>query len=174
MSGPQVYAKTAKALEEIQSKKYKLKPKVRNLLFLIDGSKPVVAVAEMSRQLGMSDSELIDLETDGFIVKTVAADVPAGGQSAGAPARAGAAPTAIKEEAAADEAGKFRVAKKYMNDTIVNLLGLKAFFFTLKLEKCGTRADLAQLLDSYGQAIAKASNIETSKVLVRRARELVS
>ena len=167
MSGAMVYAKTAKALEEIQTKKYKLKPKIRNLLFLIDGTKPVDSVNEMSRQLGMSNSELAELEADGFIVKSGAAEQGAG-------QAADAAATAVTEDLGTDEAGRFRVAKKYMNDTIVNLLGLKAFFFTLKLEKCGTRADLAKLLDDYGQAIAKASNVETSKVLVRRARELVS
>jgi hypothetical protein len=73
-----------------------------------------------------------------------------------------------------DEAGKFRVAKKYMNDTIVNSLGLKAFFFTLKLEKCATRADLAELLSDYAAALTKASNVETAKVLQKRARELLS
>ena len=161
MSGAQVYAKTVKAQEEIQTKKYKLKPKVRNLLFLIDGNKSVEVVTEMSRQLGMTDSELMDLESDGFIVK------------AGTGGSAGAAALVV-DEVAVDEAGKFRIAKKYMNDTIVNSLGLKAFFFTLKLEKAGNRADLAGLLDDYGKAITKASNVETAKVLVRRARELVS
>lgn len=163
MSGAVVYAKTAKALEEIQTKKYKLKSKARNLLFLIDGTKPVDSVTEMSRQLGISNSELVELETDGFIVK-----------SGGAGEAANADSAAVSEDLGTDEAGRFRVAKKYMNDTIVNSLGLKAFFFTLKLEKCGTRADLANLLDDYGKAIAKASNVETAKVLVRRARELVS
>ena len=157
-----VYAKTSKAVEEIQTKKYKLKPKARNLLFLIDGNKSVEAIDEMSRQLGLSDSELGELETGGFIVK-------AGSASAGA-----AVPGAVREEVQTDEAGKFRVAKKYMNDTIVNSLGLKAFFFTLKLEKCSTRADLGALLDEYAQALAKATNPETAKVLQKRARELLS
>ena len=161
MSMTMVYAKTGKAIEEIQSKKYRLKPKTRNLLFLVDGTKSVEAIDEMSRQLGMSNSELGELEAEGFIVKS-------------APAGAAGAAVGVREEMATDEVVRFRIAKKYMNDTIVNSLGLKAFFFTLKLEKCGTRADLSTLLDDYGQALAKASNIETSKVLVRRARELLA
>lgn len=165
MSAMAVYAKTPKALEEIQSKKYRLKSKARNLLFLIDGHKPVDKVAEMARALGLLGNELDELEADGFIVKSA--------DGAGAAAATPAAPGA-SDEVGSDEAGKFRVAKKYMNDTIVNTLGLKAFFFTLKLEKCGNRADLAQLLEEYGKAIAKASNVETAKVLVSRARELTS
>ena len=157
-----VYAKTSKAVEEIQTKKYKLKPKARNLLFLIDGNKSVEAIDEMSRQLGLTNSELGELEADGFIVKS-------GGVAGAAPAA-----TAVQDEVQTDEAGKFRVAKKYMNDTIVNSLGLKAFFFTLKLEKCATRADLAELLSDYAAALTKASNIETAKVLQKRARELLS
>ncbi|HEY4370441.1 MAG TPA: hypothetical protein VGN52_00755 [Burkholderiales bacterium] len=156
----QVYAKTGKAVEEIQTKKYKLKPKARNLLFLIDGSKSVESIDEMSRQLGLSADELGELESGGFIVKSGS--------------EGGVAAAAVHEEVQTDEAGKFRVAKKYMNDTIVNSLGLKAFFFTLKLEKCGTRADLAALLEDYGQALAKASNVETAKVLQKRARELLA
>jgi hypothetical protein len=162
MSTAQVYAKTGKAVDEIQTKKYKLKPKARNLLFLIDGSKSVEAIDEMSRQLGLSDAELGELVSDGFIVKSESAST---GASAGA---------AVREERQIDEAGKFRVAKKYMNDTIVNSLGLKAFFFTLKLEKCGTRADLGLLLDDYAKALAKASNVETANVLQKRARELLA
>jgi len=161
MSAVMVYAKTTKAVEEIQTKKYKLKPKARNLLFLIDGNKSVEAIDEMSRQLGLSNSELGELESGGFIVKSGAAG-------------AADAPTAVREEVQTDEAGKFRVAKKYMNDTIVNSLGLKAFFFTLKLEKCATRADLAELIPDYTAALAKASNPETAKVLQKRARELIA
>ena len=163
MSVAMVYAKTSKAVEEIQTKKYKLKPKARNLLFLIDGSKSVEAIDEMSRQLGLSNSELGELEADGFIVKSGSADTGAT-----------QAATAVREEVQTDEAGKFRVAKKYINDTIVNSLGLKAFFFTLKLEKCATRADLAELLPDYAAALTKASNVETAKVLQKRARELLS
>jgi hypothetical protein len=162
MTTAQIYAKTDKAVDEIQTKKYKLKPKARNLLFLIDGSKSVEAVDEMSRQLGLSDAELGELVSEGFIVKSGSA--AAGAVSGGA----------VREEAQGDEAGRFRVAKKYMNDTIVNSLGLKAFFFTLKLEKCGTRADLSLLLDDYAKALAKASNVETANVLQKRARELLA
>ena len=163
MSVAQVYAKTSKAVEEIQTKKYKLKPKARNLLFLIDGHKSVEAIDEMSRQLGLTNSELGDLEAGGFIIKS-------GKTESGGVAASGA----VREEVEKDEPGRFRVAKKYMNDTIVNSLGLKAFFFTLKLEKCSTRADLGALLDEYAQALAKATNPETAKVLQKRARELLT
>jgi len=162
MTAALIYAKTSKAVEEIQTKKYKLKPKARNLLFLIDGHKSVEAIDQMSRQLGLSNSELGELESDGFIVKTGSADTPDTGTRA------------VRDEVAVDEAAKFRVAKKYMNDTIVNSLGLKAFFFTLKLETCATRADLSKLVDGYSAALAKASNIETAKVLEKRARELLA
>lgn len=161
MSATLVYAKTNKAVEEIQTKKYKLQPKARNLLFLVDGSKSVEAIDEMSRQLGLSQDDLGKLEAEGFIVRS--------GTEAAA-----AAPQAVREEVLTDEAGKFRVAKKYMNDTIVNSLGLRAFFFTLKLEKAGNRADLAQLLPDYETALAKATNKETAKVLHKRAKELLS
>jgi len=160
MNAAQVYFKTDKALEEIKTKKYKLKPKIRNLLFLIDGHKSVSAVNEMSQQLGVSDVDLLDLQNSGFIIKSSVTE------SANAAVTAAATPPM-------DEAARFRVAKQYMNDTIVNSLGLKAFFFTLKLEKAGNRADLAEMLEAYGEALAKAADAPAANLLVRRARELL-
>jgi len=164
MDKVQLYVKTDKALEEIRSKKYKVKPKLRNLLFLIDGSKSVETITEISGQLGMNAEELASLESDGFIARVD------GGEAEGA-----AHPLMAEEEPApTDEAGKFRVAKKYMNDTVVNVLGFRAFMFTLKLEKAGTRLDLLDLINEYGNSITKATNPETAKVLARRANELLA
>ena len=44
-----------------------------------------------------------------------------------------------------DQVAHFRVAKAFMNETIVDALGIRAFMFTLKLEKCATGADLVLL-----------------------------
>ena len=164
MDKAQLYIKTEKAFEEIRSKKYKVKPKLRNLLFLIDGSKSIGAIREISVQLGMSAEELDSLEEDGFIARADDIQAQALAQSR----------LADEADVPTDEAGRFRVAKKYMNDTAVNVLGFRALFFTLKLEKAGTRADLITLVNEYGNSITKATNLETAKVLARRANELLA
>lgn len=69
---------------------------------------------------------------------------------------------------------KFRAALKFMNDSAVDLLGLRAFFFTLKLEKCYTPQDLLALLPDFSKAIAKSNGPEMARALEDRARQLLS
>jgi hypothetical protein len=60
-----------------------------------------------------------------------------------------------------------------MNTTIVDALGIKSFFFTMKLERAGVVADLVALIEPYEQAIAKAEGDEHAKVLVGHLREML-
>ena len=57
---------------------------------------------------------------------------------------------------------RFLQTKKLMNDTAVDALGLRAFLFTLKLEKCSTIADLQAMLPDFGKALSKS--LEPAKV----------
>ena len=87
----------------------------------------------------------------------------------------GSAPAATpSREVSKDELARFRAAKTFINETIVDALGVRAFFFTLKLERCSTRADLARLLPDYAKAIAKFRGEAETRLLVERATELVS
>jgi hypothetical protein len=65
------------------------------------------------------------------------------------------------------------MAQKFMNDTAVNALGIKAFFFTLKLEKCATVDDLRELVEPYRAAIAKGSGPDEAEVMARRVLEML-
>jgi hypothetical protein len=100
--------------------------------------------------------------------------------------RVGAPPTANPEERRAtvraptegdvktlDPVARFRKAQQFMNDTAVNALGLKAFFFTLKLEKCATVDDLRPLADAYREAITKGSGEEEAEVLSQRLQAML-
>ena len=60
-----------------------------------------------------------------------------------------------------------------MNDTIVDALGIRAFGFTLKLERCATADDLVPLLPAYTEALLKKLDREAVRALVERTRELL-
>ena len=60
-----------------------------------------------------------------------------------------------------------------MNVSVVNALGLKSFFFTLKLERAGNVADLRELVEAYKAAIAKASGQAEAEVLTERLLEML-
>ena len=61
-----------------------------------------------------------------------------------------------------------------MNETVVDALGIRAFLFTLKLEKCATATDLATLLPGYAEALLKKLDREAVRAMVERAREFIA
>ena len=162
--------KTAKGKEEIQSRRYKLAGKLRTLLILVDGSRSATQLADDGRKLGAPEDALIVLMRDGFVV-------PAAGVEAANDSRIGDAEAQVASGDARviDEYERFRVAKQFMNETAVdNLGGLKKFTFTLKLERCSVRADLANLMAEYEAAMTKEIGRDATGVLVSKMRTLLA
>jgi DNA-binding FrmR family transcriptional regulator len=151
------FARTQKGHDEIVNQRKTLKGKLRTILFLIDPAKPLDAIQQQVALMGGSPDALAQLVAEGYI-----AEVGGAGASV-APA----------VSATDDELASFRVAKAFMNDAIVDALGMRAFVFTLRLERCVTRADLATLLPDYTQALAKKLDKNAALALVERTRELL-
>jgi hypothetical protein len=152
------FARTEKGHGEIVQGRRNLRGKARTLLFLIDPAKSAEQIEQQAAQIGAAYEELAQLIHDGYIVEL--------GTEAPTPAN-----DAIAGEV--DEVGRFRIAKAFMNDTIVDALGIRAFVFTLRLERCATREDLKALLSDYAQALAKKRSQADATVLLDRTRELL-
>src|SRR5262249_36308492 len=120
-------------------------------LILTDGQKSAADLRAAAQRMLVKGDCLELLESQGFIEP--------------AQARA-AAPVG-------DEFTRFRAAKGFMNETVVNALGIRSFFFTMKLEKCATREDLRNILGDYSVAIAKGAGSAEAEVLTERAQELL-
>ena len=162
--------KTAKGVEEIATKKYKLPSRTRTLLILIDGVKTLAVMSEMAIKLGLPAAQIDELIEQGFVEVKAAPAAVLAGSPAGAGDNLMPSPSVAGPGPPANEYEAFRIAKQFMNDTIVNSLGIKAFFFTLKLEKCSNRQELSDLLQQYTKALAKSSGVEEAEVLTQRAR----
>jgi hypothetical protein len=158
MAAGDIYRKTEKGQAEIRDRKLKLSPRLRTMLILIDAARPEFMLKEEGARIGAPPDFLQQLAAAGLIER-------AGG---------GAAPASAAPAVPADEFTRFREAKQFMNTTIVDALGMKSFFFTLKLERASTRADLRELVEPYEQAIAKAEGEESAEVLVTRLREMLA
>jgi hypothetical protein len=167
MAAADIYRKTAQGTAEISSRKLKLGPRLRTMLILIDGVQPELILREEAAKVGAPPDFLDELLRLKLIEKAGRAPVAA---PAGASAP-GAVPAAKPEESGEFE--RFRAAKDFMNVTIVDALGIKSFFFTLKLERAGTRVDLRELAQSYREAIAKAEGEEQAAVLAGRLAEML-
>jgi hypothetical protein len=109
--------------------------------------------------LGVTDATVEQLQTLGFI-----APKPK-------PAPATAAAPAPKTPA--PEPDRVFVARQFLNETAVNAVGLRSYFFTLKLERAWSLAELRLLLPDYEKIVAKTGRIE-GELLLRRARELTA
>ncbi len=163
MGAASIYAKTPLGVQEVTSRKMKLAPRLRTMLILIDGQQPAFILQEEAAKIGAPDDFLGQLESLQLVEVAGTATVETATAKA---ASAGAGPQ--------DEFGRFRQAKDFMNVTIVTALGLKSFFFTLKLEKASSRADLRELAESYRAAIAKSSSDEEAEVLASRLADMLA
>ena len=61
-----------------------------------------------------------------------------------------------------------------MNDAVVDALGLRAFFFTLKIERTGNLDDLRGLLPEYTRQLRRAHGPEVADELIGRAGQLLA
>lgn len=158
MNHTDIILKTAKGAGEVKARSRSLPHRLRTMLILIDGSLNVEQLQHAAIKLGVPADFLESLEQQGLItVHASASEAPI---------------AAVQPEVS--EAERFRAAQKFMNDTVVDSLGFRAFFFTLKLEKCFSRTDLVRLIDDYTKAIAKGSGEEVAGVLRARAREFLA
>jgi hypothetical protein len=172
MADNRIFRKTEKGSEEIVSRKYKLAPKLRTILILMDGKTSVDTLAEVTRHMGLPDDYLAYMEKEGFI-SALDADSPYT-SAPGTPGEAGAGSVAASGPAASQNpVTRFRQAQRFMNNTVVDAIGVRSFFFTLKLERCSTTNELAELLGEYTRLIAKGDGEDMAALLTERARDLL-
>ncbi len=169
-----IFAKTTAGTDEVRARLLGLPQRLRTVLIMADGSHSGVQLNEAAAQLGAPADAVQILFDMGLIAPSGAPQVRRGAAAppaASAKAAKEAPPPAFAATPAEGE--RFRAAQKFMNDSAVDMLGLRAFFFTLKLEKCYTRADLLALVPDFGKAVGKAGGAQVASVLQARARELL-
>jgi hypothetical protein len=169
MNDEDVLDKTGIGRDELRTRAAGLTQRVRSILIMIDGVRTVGDLRVAIARLAAPADTLESLLALGLVVQTYTAPAPLAQSS---PAAVEADETIVASGSTDPE--RFRVAKKFMNDTAVDALGLRAFMFTLKLEKCATLADLAQLVPEYSRALVKARGKEVAGALRTRLRELLS
>jgi hypothetical protein len=170
-----IYDKTTGGREELRTRAEGLPQRVRSVLIMVDGARPARELREAVQRLGAPNDTLESLAAMGLIAPTrAAAESSTLPDSAAAVTEAPASDLPAEQFVAApNDPTRFRTAKKFMNDTIVDALGFRAFLFTLKLEKCATLADLANLAPEHSRLLLKAKGGEVAGALRARLRELL-
>ena len=164
MSAGDIYGKTALGIQEVSNRKMKIPPRLRTMLILVDGHQPTLILQEEAGKLGAPDDfldQLLGMRLIEKVGKVIRQEAKADDAASSRP------------PVAADEYTRFRAAKDFMNVTVVDALGIKSFFFTLKLERAGNVADLRELVSAYHDAIAKGSGAEEARVFTDRLNALL-
>ncbi|MGH3848478.1 MAG: hypothetical protein ACRDRT_02040 [Pseudonocardiaceae bacterium] len=138
----QHFRKTAKGIEEIDTRKHKLPTRLRSLLILIFSSKSAAELQEQAAAIGAQADFLQTLIDGGFIE-------PVGGVTAEVSAPP---PSAEQEMTPAD---RFIAGQRLMEQTVTEAGGLRSYMFQLKLSKCGTCTELKNLLPEYEKFMVK-------------------
>jgi hypothetical protein len=184
------FDKTTQGHEEITQGRKTLRGKLRTVLFLVDTSKTADTIQQQIQSIGAPPDALAQLEAAGYI-RAVAS--PGAGPAARAPivpvptalAPTEPAPTALaptepapteseSSSESSDALKTFRAAKALMNETVVDAIGIRAFVFTRRMERCATLADLEALLPAYAAALSKKLDTSAVNALVERVKELAS
>ena len=163
--------KTDSGLQELRTRAGGLPPRLRSLLIMIDGRRTLAQVQAAAGQIGAPPDAVEQLLQRGLVAlrpSGPAAQPPAAGsEHVDLPLEApGATP--------ADAGERFRAAQKLMNDSVVDAIGMRAFFFTLKLERCFTLADLRALLPEYRRLLAKAADPARAQAAAQRVDGLLA
>lgn len=165
-----IVVKTAAGIAEIKTRSRKLSQRLRTVLILIDGRLNVNEVQQRAAGLGLPDGFLESLARDGLIeLRPGAAPAPISVvdiSTADEPAPAG--PADLTEEFK-----RVQRIQKFMNESVVNALGIRAFFFTLALDECHTRDDLVKMIPDFEKSLTKGGGAEMAKVMTQRLREML-
>lgn len=160
MNSNDIVIKTAKGVAEVEARSKKLPQRLRTILIMIDGTLTAGQLQDRAVKMGVPPDALDSLRAEGLIEF----------RGTGVPA---AAVVAAVVTSTGSDNDRFRAAQKFMNDTVVDALGMRAFMFTLKLERCFTREDLKGLVEDYVKAVTKGSGEQVAGVLRMRVNELL-
>ncbi len=159
MNDSDIYIKTALGAEALKQRSADLPARLRTMLIMVDGLRTVAQLRAAAVNLGAPDDFLLTLQQQGWVGML--------------PAPAAAAAPVVEVALPQSHAERFLSAQRYMNDTAVDGLGFRAFFFSLKLEKCFNADDLRALLPEFIKHMTKARGEVFAQAASDRVRRLL-
>ena len=178
MSESDIYIKTAGGAEALKQRSAALPGRLRTMLIMVDGVRSGAQLRAAADSLGAPEDFLLTLQQQGWVEALPGpANAPASASasaSAAVPARASQADADSGAAMPASHAERFLAAQRYMNDTAVDGMGFRVFFFSLKLEKCFNADDLRALLPEFVKHMTKARGEVFAQAASDRVRRLLS
>jgi hypothetical protein len=158
--------KTAAGRAEITARKLHLNPRQRTVLIAVNGQQSMQQIRTQFRVLGDVDAIIGNLYESGLL------EMQGGGMgSANRAAPVAAHTTAVESDM--PQMPPLGLVRQFMNESSVAALGLRAFMFTLKLERCYTKDELLGLLPEYQRVLGKAKDTAYADAMTRHAHEML-
>ena len=184
-----VFDKTDKGREEIATRKYKVAPRLRTLLVMIDGRRPLAELMRNFAALGVTEDAFTDLLEQDLIapvelaaaarvapaaapvvrVVPVALLIP---ETTLAPPVPSVVPVPPVRETLSD-ADRFRALAAFYNQTIKSTIGLRGIMLQLRAEKCANVAEFGEMRLAFLEAVYKAKGHEMAVSLRDRLDQLL-
>jgi hypothetical protein len=181
----QVYIKTSMGSAELQSRARRLPSRMRTMLIMVDGVQTLGQLQAAANVLGAPEACMQFLIEQGLIeakpraaprASSVAGATQAAHATLATPTLTAAGQPApeAEPEAPLSDAARYLAAQKLMNDSVVDALGFRAFFFTLKLERSFNCEDLRTTLPDFNKALSKGKDQAAAALIEARVRVLLS
>lgn len=171
-----IYDKTVKGRTEMATREFQLTAKLRTLLLIIDGKRPVAELFRQTQGLGLNQDNLNYLLDEGFITELV--DTTPDNHTANASAtpiddQTNHSHPVASGNADIDEAKRLQALHTFFNSTIKNTLGLRGFSLQLKSERAASLVEFEALRRPYVEAVYKAKGKEMAISLRDRLDQLL-
>jgi hypothetical protein len=160
MNPNDIPVKTDAGNQEIAQRKHKLSSRVRSLLIVIHGTDTVAELTRSFHAFGDVGACLQELANLGLIRLQLAQD--------------GRPVTQVPAANAPNLMPPAQQAKQLLNESAVAVLGLRAYLFTLKLERCYTPDDVRGILPEYDRVVTKAKGADFAGAIRQRVETILS
>lgn len=146
-----IYQKSAKGLEEMSSRTYKLPARERSVLIMVDGKSTAQEVIDKAKHFGDAEHFFQTLVENGFIEPTAVPAMPA--PAASVPSQAPVAPAPAQAPTPAPSEKSLAAAKDFASHYLTRVIGPDADPMSVKIEGCKTPAELVQLVEKYREVV---------------------
>lgn len=161
MDNNAVFDKSDKGREEIITRKYRLAPRLRSLLVLVDGKKTAGELLQQLAGLGLDQNSLDQLYEGQFIEPSSTPQELVRPHMTEAPQASDGRESTMGSGLDAAGGGMIGASQilalqTFFNTTIKNTLGLRGFTLQLKAERAISLEDFRNLRTPYFEAVKKA------------------
>lgn len=165
--------KSAEGADEVRSRGHRLSPRLRTLLIMVDGKTTAAQLRHAAAAFGAPVDALDQLLARGLVAVTVTAPRAPEPTPVPLPAAVPRKPPVTQDPRGSANGERLREAQKVMNAAAVDAMGLRAFFFTMKLDECFGVDDLRPLIPELLRAVQKKRGEAAAGMVEETLRQML-